>query len=715
MKTLDFPGFLHTRVATGAVDLHMAGSPLKPRAKRLAMMCAASVLALASALLALPVHAAGPTTIIGGASQRCLDVTGADQTPRTPVIIYDCHGGANQMWEFTAAGEIRTFGGTRCLDVRGASVEPKAIVQSYTCHGGANQKWSLRTDGTIVNAQSGLCLTVLGAGTANATGVDMWPCGGFAHQRWSNGASATPDTQPPTQPTGLSISGLACQSVTLSWKASTDNVGVASYDIYRDGQSLGTVNGNTLSSLLKLTPGANWGLYVNARDAAGNLSKSSDSLQIQVPQCQVDTQAPSVPTNLKGTTAGTTATLNWDAATDNIAVTAYDIYRDNVKVGATAALSYTDSGLAANKTYQYAVAARDAQNNASPRSVTVSLTTGSSCTNAVCSVNQVATDTDIPWGLVALPDGTVLYSRRDAHDIVRLDPATGVKTKVGDVPNVQGTDGEGGLLGLAITPSFPGIDPWLYIYHTSSTDNRIVRIQYKNGALDNTTLQVLLGGIRKSKFHNGGRLRFGPDGKLYATAGDAETKENAQDKNSLSGKVLRLNPDGSKPSDNPFNNYVWSYGHRNPQGLAFDSQGRLWEQEFGDSLDETNLIVKGGNYGWPDCEGTITRSGGGCATAGYIAPKYTYRNFEGSCSGIAIVRDSLYVACLAGKRVYRSDIGSGSLANVQQLFVNAYDRLRTVEPAIDGNLWMTNSDAAGDKDSIPNNTNTKVFKVILGK
>jgi glucose/arabinose dehydrogenase len=712
MKTLNFLRLLHTRLVTGTIDLNLAGSPLKLWVKRHAMICAASILA---SLSALPAHAAGPTTIISGASQRCLDVAGADQTPRTPTIIYDCHGGANQMWEFTAAGELRTFGGTRCLDVRGASIEPRAIVQSYTCHGGANQKWSLRSDGTIVNAQSGLCMTVLGGATANETGVDMWPCGGLAHQRWSTAASATPDTQPPTQPTGLSISGLACRSVTLTWKASTDNVGVASYDIYHDGQSLGTVNGGTLSSLLTLTPGANWGLYVNARDAAGNLSKSSDSLQIQVPQCQIDTQAPTVPTGLKGSTSGTTATLSWDAATDNIAVTAYDIYRDNVKIGATAALSYTDSGLAANKTYQYAVAARDAQNNASPRSVTLSLTTGSSCTTAVCSVNQVATDTDIPWGLVALPDGTVLYSRRDAHDVVRLDPATGAKTKVGDVPNVQGTDGEGGLLGLAITSNFPDTDPWLYIYHTSPTDNRIVRIQYKNGALDSSTLQVLLGGIKRSKYHNGGRLRFGPDGKLYATAGDAESKANAQDKNSLSGKVLRLNPDGSKPSDNPFNNYVWSFGHRNPQGLAFDSQGRLWEQEFGDSQDETNLIVKGGNYGWPDCEGTISRAGGGCATAGYIAPKYTYQNYEGSCSGIAIVRDALYVACLAGKRVYRSDIGSGSLSNVQQLFVNAYDRLRTVEPAIDGNLWMANSDAAGDKDSIPNNTNTKIFKVILGK
>ena len=122
--------------------------------------------------------------------------------------------------------------------------------------------------------------------------------------------------------------------------------------------------------------------------------------------------------------------------------------------------------------------------------------------------------------------------------------------------------------------------------------------------------------------------------------------------------MLRLNPDGTVPSDNPFGNYVWSYGHRNPQGLAFDSQGRLWEQEFGNSvMDETNLITKGGNYGWPACEGT----GGTCGTAGFIAPKRTYPTAEGSCSGIAIVRDVLYVGCERGTRMYRAVISGTSL------------------------------------------------------
>jgi glucose/arabinose dehydrogenase len=674
-----------------------------------------SAIVVLGAFGVLPAYAATPATLVSSASQRCLDISSGSQAPGTAAIIFDCHGGANQKWEFTAAGELRVFDGARCLDVRGNSTQPQAIVQSYTCNGGANQKWTLRADKSIINPQSGLCLTVKGGATANSTGIDIWRCEGTTHQQWSAGTTTPPpiDTQAPTPPSGLAISALTCRAATLSWKASTDNVGIAYYDIYHDGQALGTVNASTLTAQLVLTPGASWGIYVNARDAAGNVSQGSTSLAVKVPQCQTDTQAPTVPTEFRGTITGTTATLNWAASTDNVGVTGYDIYRNNVKVGTTNTLGYADTGLAANTTYQYTVAARDAQGNVSPRGTTLSLTSGSACTDVICSTAQVATETDIPWGLAALPDGTVLYSRRDVHDIILLNPSTGVKKSVGVVPNVAGTDGEGGLLGLAIPPGFPTQDSWLYIYHTSPTDNRIVRIRYLNGALDTASLEVLLKGIGRNKYHNGGRLRFGPDGKLYATTGDAQNGAYAQDIQHLSGKVLRLNPNGTVPADNPFGNYVWSYGHRNPQGLSFDSRGRLWEQEFGDTQDETNLVVKGGNYGWPNCEGVTSRAGSGCATAGYITPKYTYRNSEGSCSGIAIVRDSLYVACLAGKRLYRSDISGDSLINVRQFFVGTYDRLRTVEPAIDGNLWMANSDAAGDKDSIPNNTNTKIFKVTL--
>jgi glucose/arabinose dehydrogenase len=336
--------------------------------------------------------------------------------------------------------------------------------------------------------------------------------------------------------------------------------------------------------------------------------------------------------------------------------------------------------------------------------------TGSGCTNPVCTVTTITTDTDIPWGLVTLPDGTILYNRRDAHDIIHLNPTTGVKKNLGTVPNVQSTDGEGGLTGLEINPKTYSSDHWLYIMHTSPSDNRIVRIKYDPATdkLVTTSEQVLLSGILRNKFHDGGRLRFSPDGNfLFATTGDAQNGANAQNRNGLNGKVLRIHPDGSIPSDNPFGNAVWSYGHRNPQGLAFDSEGRLWEQEFGNSImDETNLIVKGGNYGWPACEGTS----GTCS--GYIAPKHTYSVASGSCSGIAIVRDVLYVACERGTRMYREVISGSSLTNVTTYFQGTYGRLRTVEPAPDGGIWLTTSN--GDKDSTPNNSSTKIFHVALG-
>ncbi|WPB58943.1 PQQ-dependent sugar dehydrogenase [Xylophilus sp. GOD-11R] len=635
-----------------------------------------------------------------------------NQSPGAPVVIWGCNGGANQQWELTAKGELRVFGGTRCLDAFQGRTAAGTPVISYTCNGQTNQQWRQMSDGSIRGLQSGLCLDVAGASTRAGTPLQIAACADKGSQRWS--AAAPTDTVSPTVPRYLSVSGMACRSLTLSWAASSDNVGVAFYDVYHDGQLMVSVNGSTLRTVLNVTPGVTWGLYVNARDAAGNVSQASATLSVAVPPCAVDGTAPSVPTGLRGTVAGTTATLTWVASTDNVAVTAYDIYRNEQKVGSSPNLRFVDSGLAPRTTYRYAITARDGQGNSSARSATLSVSTGGSCSNAVCSVEQVATETDVPWGLIALPDGTVIYSRRDAHDLIRLDPATGTKTNLGTVPNAVSTDGEGGLLGLAVTTAFPGSDTWIYVYYTTPTDNRIVRIRYLNGRLDSSTLQVLLAGIGRNKYHNGGRLRFGPDGKLYASTGDAQNGSYAQNVSNLNGKILRINSDGTVPADNPFGNAVWSYGHRNPQGLAFDSQGRLWQQEFGNSTqDETNLIVKGGNYGWPACEGTVSQSAGGCSTPGFIAPAYTYTTANGSCSGIAIVRDVLYVACLRGNRLYREVISGNSLTNVQELFMGTYGRLRTVEPTRDGGLWLTTTNT-GDKDSIPNNSNEKILKVILG-
>jgi glucose/arabinose dehydrogenase len=330
------------------------------------------------------------------------------------------------------------------------------------------------------------------------------------------------------------------------------------------------------------------------------------------------------------------------------------------------------------------------------------VTTGSSCAAALCSVIEVAADDDLPWGLAVLR-GEILYSRRDALDIIRLDPATGRKSNAGPIPGAQGTGGEGGVMGIATAADFAS-DPWLYVMHTTATDNRVIRIRYTGGVLTGSP-QVLLSGIPRDKYHNGGRLRFGPDGKLYITTGDAQNRSAAQDRASLAGKVLRLNPDGTVPPDNPFGNAVWSYGHRNPQGLAFDKHGRLWEQEFGESKwDETNLVVRGGNYGWPQCEGT-------CDDPTSIPPKRTYPTGEASCSGIAASGDALYAACLRGRRLYRVAITGENLGEPEPHLHGTHGRLRTVEPA-DGGLWVTTS-TKGDKDSVPRNSAEHILKVTL--
>lgn len=689
-----------------------------PHARR---TLAVAVLALLLALTAMAwtassatAAAAAPATITGVASGRCLDVPAASRTPRTAVIIWDCHGDVNQQWTYTSARELRVYDPPMCLDVDGQRTTAPGRAQVYPCNGQANQQWELRADGTIVGVQSGLCLDVSGGATANLSGVILWTCHGQSNQRWTTPLHK--DTAPPTVPGGARVSGLTCSSVTFSWDAASDDVGVTAYDVFHDGQLIKTVSGATLSTSLTVVPGVSWGLYVNARDAAGNVSQASATVAITPPQCQSDTTNPTSPTNLQATASGTTVSLAWSASTDDVGVRAYDVYRGGAKVGtvsgsasAAPATTFTDSGLTARTAYSYTVTARDAQGNVSAASAAATATTGAACANAVCGVTQVGSETDIPWGLATLADGSILYTRRDAHDLVRLDPATGAKTTVGTVPGVVSTDGEGGLLGLALSPTFAS-DSWLYLMHTSPTDNRIVRIKMAGGRLDTSTEQVLLSGILRNKFHNGGRLRFGPDGKLYASTGDAQNGDNAQNLSGLNGKVLRLNPDGTVPADNPFGTYVWSYGHRNPQGLAFDSQGRLWEQEFGNGvMDETNLIVKGGNYGWPACEGTT----GSCGTPGFIAPKHTYPTSEGSCSGITIVRDVLYVACERGQRLYRETISGSSLTDVQQLFVGTYGRLRTVEATPDGGLWLTTTNN-GDKDSIANNSDEKILRVNLG-
>jgi len=527
---------------------------------------------------------------------------------------------------------------------------------------------------------------------------------GYSLQEFQVYGTAGGDTQAPSTPANLKASNVTSTSAALTWDASTDNVGVVAYDIYNTGQFIKSVT-TTNATLTGLTPNTSYGFYVNARDGAGNVSQASDTVAVKTPPKVVDTEPPSAPTNVRATgTTANTVSLAWNASTDNVGVTGYFVYVGGAQVAQTSTTSTTVDGLKANTSYTFTVKATDDADNLSAASAAVTATTKSGG-DAIGEVKQITTSKDVPWGLTFLPDGSGLYTERDTHNITHVTPS-GAKDTAGTVPNVSGTDGEGGLLGLEISPTFAS-DHWLYVYHTSPSDNRIVRIKYENGKLG--TEQVLLTGIARNKFHNGGRIRFGPDGKLYAGVGDGQNGDNAQNLNSLNGKILRLNQDGSVPSDNPFaGKYVWSYGHRNVEGLAFDSQGRLWEAELGNSvMDELNLVRKGGNYGWPACEGTS----GSCGNASYVKPIQTWPVANASPSGLTIVNDTLFMAALRGERLYRMKITGSTTDTPKAYFQGTYGRLRTVEASPDGGLWLTTSN--GDKDSTGNNSNTQILHVAL--
>jgi glucose/arabinose dehydrogenase len=298
----------------------------------------------------------------------------------------------------------------------------------------------------------------------------------------------------------------------------------------------------------------------------------------------------------------------------------------------------------------------------------------------------VASGLEAPWGLAFLPDGGALVSERDTARILEVRPGAEPR-EVATVPGVA-PGGEGGLLGLAVSPDFAQ-DQLVYAYLSAEGDNRIVRFPLGGGRVE-----VLLAGIPRAGIHNGGRIAFGPDGMLYAGTGDAAERSRAQDPGSLGGKILRLRPDGGAPDDNPRpGSPVWSLGHRNVQGLAWDTQGRLFATEFGQNkVDEVNRIEKGGNYGWPEVEGV----GGG---ARFRDPLVTWPTSEASPSGAAIAGDTMYVAALRGERLWSVPLdGNGGVGRPRALLAGAYGRLRHAAVAADGALWVltSNRDGRGD-------------------
>jgi len=301
----------------------------------------------------------------------------------------------------------------------------------------------------------------------------------------------------------------------------------------------------------------------------------------------------------------------------------------------------------------------------------------------------VATGLEVPWSIAFLPGGDALVSERDSGRILRVAASGGGEPReVATVPGVAGGAGqEGGLLGLAVSPDYAQ-DELVYAYYSTERDNRIARFVLGEEP------EPILTGLQRGPIHNGGRIAFGPDGNLYAGVGETGQPGLSQDGGSPNGKILRLEPDGGVPADNPDpGSPVFSSGHRNVQGLAWDAQDRLWATEFGQNeLDEVNLIRPGGNYGWPEVEGEGDTQGGR-----FTNPLVTWATDEASPSGAAIVGGTLYVAALRGEALLSVRL-DGERASKADPRLDGLGRIRAVSAAPDGALWVATSNRDGRGD-----------------
>jgi len=301
-------------------------------------------------------------------------------------------------------------------------------------------------------------------------------------------------------------------------------------------------------------------------------------------------------------------------------------------------------------------------------------------------VSTLATNLEVPWSFAFLPGGNALVTERDSGRLLSVNPS-GEAREVQTIP--EGGSGEGGLLGVAVSPNYEE-DRYVYAYYTTERDNRVVRFRIGEEP------EPVLTGIPVNSYHDGGRIKFGPDGMLYISTGDAGDTENSQDRGSLGGKILRIEPDGSIPKDNPFaGNPVYSYGHRNVEGLAWDAEGQLYASEFGQNTwDEVNRIEAGENYGWPEVEGK------GGQDRGYVDPITVWPTSEASPSGAEIMVDGaipqwegdLFVAALRGERLWHLELNDkGHVTDREKLLDGEVGRVRDVAQAPDGSLWVSTS------------------------
>ena len=344
----------------------------------------------------------------------------------------------------------------------------------------------------------------------------------------------------------------------------------------------------------------------------------------------------------------------------------------------------------------------------SPGATTVAPTViGGPASASVAERSDVVTGLDAPWDLEFLPDGAMLITERDSGRIKHV--------RDGEVSNLGGdgaaalraaldSTGEAGLLGIAVHPEDASL---VYVYLTRGDGNAVVRM-----TLSGTELSVpvdVVSGIPKARNHDGGRIAFGPDGFLYIATGDAANPPLAQNRDSLAGKILRVvangtGDDGDAAPGNPFGTRVYSYGHRNVQGLGWVADGRMYASELGQNdLDELNQIVAGANYGWPEVEARIGAPAGtalGATVNGFTYPVAEWSTDDASPSGIAVTYEGIYMGALRGRAVWRIGLTPDGV-HPPHILIDDLGRIRHVEWGPDGALYVltNNTDGRGDPRS----------------